>query len=226
MTDFLLVHGAWHGGWCWNSLAERLRAKGCRVVTPTLTGLADRSHLLGPDVTLETHITDVVNTARWLEMDDFVLCGHSYGGMVISGAAEHLADRLRGIVFVDAFFPANGQSCSDIAGSSPAKDSEVKPPPVEWFDIADPEGRAQVERLMTPHPANTMLQPVGLTGARERVGRKTYVLAGMWKRPYFVAAYEALSQDPAWRVYKTPTGHHPMLDAPDQLTEILLEAAG
>jgi pimeloyl-ACP methyl ester carboxylesterase len=226
MTDFLLVHGGWHGGWCWNGLADRLRAKGGRVVAPTLTGLADRSHLFGPEITLETHITDVVNTAKWMEMKDIVLCGHSYGGMVISGAAEHLEDRLRGIVFIDAFFPANGQSCSELMGTSPAQDAALPPPPVEAFDIADPEGRAQVERLMTPHPANAARQPVRLTGARERVARKAYVLATGRERPYFAAPYHALAQDPAWRVYETPTGHHPMIDAPDQLTDILLEVAG
>src|SRR6201985_2153222 len=89
---FVLVHGAWHGGWCWRRVADKLRAKGHRVSTPTLTGLADRSHLLSEKVNLTTHVTDVVNLLRWEELTDIVLCGHSYGGLVVTGAADKASE--------------------------------------------------------------------------------------------------------------------------------------
>jgi pimeloyl-ACP methyl ester carboxylesterase len=88
---FVLVHGAWHGGWCWQRVADRLRDKGHRVFTPTLTGLGERSHLLRAGVDLKTHIADVANVLKWERLTDVVLCGHSYGGFVISGVAEEMA---------------------------------------------------------------------------------------------------------------------------------------
>jgi len=223
MTDFLLIHGAWHGGWCWNAVLDRIRARGHRAVAPTLTGLADRSHLFSPSIGLNTHIADVVNTARWEEMDDIVLCGHSYGGMVISGAAELLEGKLAGIVFVDAFFPSDGQSCGDITGHVTPRDSAIPPPPADWFGIANADDCARVAQLMTPHPANTIGDRITLSGARERVPKKAYVLAGNRKRPYFQGPYEALSKNPTWRTFDLPTGHHPMLDAPDALVNIFVE---
>src|SRR5438128_9540659 len=90
MATFVLVHGAWHGSWCWNRVRKALEAQGHAVFTPTLTGLAERSHLLSPQIDLETHILDVVNLIRWEELSDVVLCGHSYGGAVISGAADRI----------------------------------------------------------------------------------------------------------------------------------------
>ena len=89
-STFVLVHGAWHGGWCWVRVADRLRAQGHTVFTPTLTGLGERAHLFGPGITLATHITDVVNLIKWEGLSDVVLCGHSYGGFVVSGTREAL----------------------------------------------------------------------------------------------------------------------------------------
>jgi pimeloyl-ACP methyl ester carboxylesterase len=109
---FVLVHGAWHGGWCWRRVADLLTRQGHRVFTPTLTGLGERSHLLNSAIDLETHITDVVNVFRWENIENAVLCGHSYGGWVISGVAEaleSLAVPLAAIVFLDAHLPENGQ---------------------------------------------------------------------------------------------------------------------
>jgi pimeloyl-ACP methyl ester carboxylesterase len=226
LTDVLLVHGGWHGGWCWDAVAHRLARLGHRVLAPTLSGLGDRSHLGASTVGLDTHITDVVNAATWGELDDFVLCGHSYGGMVISGAAEHLVGRIRGLVYVDAFLPANGQSCADLAsGSPPVRDSLVPPPPAEAFGIASATERARVQRLMTPHPANTLLDTVALTDARDRIERKTYILATSSSTPDFARAHASIAADPAWRTFGLPTGHHPMMDAPDALVDIISESA-
>ena len=227
MTDVLLVHGGWHGGWCWDAVAHRLAGLGHRVLAPTLSGLGDRSHLCASTVGLDTHITDVVNAATWGGLDDFVLCGHSYGGMVISGAVEHLVGRIRGLVYVDAFLPANGQSCADLTsgGPPPARDSLVPPPPAEAFGIASATERARVQRLMTPHPANTLLDTVALTDARDRIGRKTYILATSSANPDFARAHASIAADPTWRAVGLPTGHHPMMDEPDAVVDIILESA-
>ncbi|HZL31950.1 MAG TPA: alpha/beta fold hydrolase [Pseudolabrys sp.] len=111
---FVLVHGAWHGGWCWVRVATLLRAQEHAVFTPTLTGLGERAHLLGPDIDLSTHITDVVNLMKWEDLDGVTLCGHSYGGMVISGVAEQMERAISSLVFLDAFLPKNGEAVEDI----------------------------------------------------------------------------------------------------------------
>jgi len=223
MTDFLLVHGAWHGGWCWNELSDRLRAKGHRVVAPTLTGLGERSHLMGPDVGLGTHIADVVNAADWEELNQFVLVGHSYGGIVVSGATERLRGRIAGLVYIDAVYAEDGQSCSDISGNVPERGSALPVPPVAIFGIADPSHAERVARLMTPHPANTLLDRVTLTGALEPILTKAYILAELRNNPLFAKSHDMLSADPSWSTFKIATGHHPMLDAPDELAELLLK---
>ena len=107
-ATFVLVHEAAHGGWCWQRVADRLTAKGHRVLAPTLTGLCERSHLLNDKIDLTVHINDMVNEIKWKDLDQIVLVGHSYGGMVITGVAEQLASRIASIVYLDAFLPGDG----------------------------------------------------------------------------------------------------------------------
>src|SRR5262245_4483830 len=111
---FVLVHGAWHGGWCWRRVADILERQGHKVFAPTLTGLGERSHLMRAGINVSTHATDVVNLIQWEDLAGVVLCGHSYGGMVVSGVAEQVADRIASIVFLDAFVPENGDSMLDL----------------------------------------------------------------------------------------------------------------
>jgi pimeloyl-ACP methyl ester carboxylesterase len=113
MSVYVLVHGAWGGSWVWKRIRKGLQACGHDVFTPTLTGVGERSHLRSRQVDLDTHIADVVNLIRWEELSDVVLCGHSYGGCVVTGAADRLADRISALVYVDAFVPENGQSLHD-----------------------------------------------------------------------------------------------------------------
>src|ERR1700683_2177449 len=105
---FVLVHGAWHGGWCWRRVADRLSAKGHYVVAPTLSGVGERSHLPPDVINLTTQINDVVGEIKWKDLDNIVLVGHSYGGMVITGVAEQMRDRIAAMVYLDAFQPADG----------------------------------------------------------------------------------------------------------------------
>ncbi len=113
MANFVLVHGAWHGGWCYARVAKLLRAAGHDVYTPTLTGVGERAHLTGFPVTLDTHIQDVVNVIEYEDLSDVILCGHSYGGMVITGVAAALGGRIRTLFYLDAFVPKDGESLAD-----------------------------------------------------------------------------------------------------------------
>jgi pimeloyl-ACP methyl ester carboxylesterase len=233
---FVLVHGAWHGGWCWRRVADILSAQGHRVLTPTLTGLGERSHLLqaGMRIGLDTHVADVVNVLRWEGLADVVLCGHSYGGMVVSGAAERLPpDAIRSLVFVDAFVPDNGQSLLDL-GSANVKDmigklveqkaGAVPPVPAAAFRVNERD-RAWVDGLCTPQPLATMTDRLTLTGARERIANKTYIRAAGYPSPGFDAAKAKVSAAGGWRVTELPCGHDTMVDLPEQTAALLLEAA-
>src|SRR5262249_14497470 len=114
MITYVLVHGAWHGGWCWKKVTPLLRASGYAVFTPTLTGLGERSHLLSPEVSLHTHIQDVVAVVEYEDLREVMLVGHSYGGMVITGVAERVPARLSQLVYLDAFVPEHGQALLDL----------------------------------------------------------------------------------------------------------------
>jgi pimeloyl-ACP methyl ester carboxylesterase len=182
---FVLVHGAWHGGWCWQRVADRLRGGGHAVFTPTLTGLGERSHLLREGVDLKTHITDVVNVMKWEGLSDVVLCGHSYGGFVISGVAEQMAPAIRSIVFLDAFVPRNGESVLDLTGPAVQEgirnalqrgDIAIPPRAAEAFGVNEAD-RAWVDRLCVGQPIATFTDKIALSGARERIARKSYIRA-------------------------------------------------
>ncbi len=114
MATYVLVHGAWHGSWCWKRVRKALQAAGHDVFTPTLTGVGERSHLNSPGVNLSTHIADVANLIRWEELSDVILCGHSYGGCVISGAADSVSDRIRAVVYLDAFVLEDREALIDL----------------------------------------------------------------------------------------------------------------
>jgi pimeloyl-ACP methyl ester carboxylesterase len=230
---FVLVHGAWHGGWCWQRVADRLRGGGHRVFTPTLTGLGERSHLLRTGIDLKTHIADVVNVMKWEQLTDVVLCGHSYGGMVISGVAEQMAAAIRSIVFLDAFVPRNGEAVQDLTGPAVREaaaaamqcgDIVIPPRPAEAFgvNVAD---RAWVDRLCVGQPIGTFTDKIVLTGAVDRIARKSYIRAASYPNPGFDRALAAVRADPSWRTYAVSCGHDVMVDDPDRLSEILLEAA-
>jgi pimeloyl-ACP methyl ester carboxylesterase len=230
---FLLVHGAWHGGWCWRRVADLLQAKGHKVFAPTLTGLGERSHLMRAGIDLTTHVTDIVNVMKWEELSGVVLCGHSYGGMVVSGVAEQMADRIASIVFLDAFVPDNGDAMADLTSqvvrdglTAATEKGEIGMParPAAAF-LVNEKDQAWVDRLCGPHPIGTMTEKIKLTGARERIAKKAYIRAGAYPNPGFDKALARVKADPSWRTYAVPCGHDVMVDMPERLTEILIEVA-
>jgi pimeloyl-ACP methyl ester carboxylesterase len=232
-NTFVLVHGAWHGGWAWRRVADRLRARGNIVFTPTLTGLGERSHLRHPTIDLSLHIADVLSVIKYEGVRDFVLVGHSYGGCVISGVAEAMPDAIRSIVFLDAFIPGNGDATLDLV--QPAVQDVIRAAltrgetTVPVRDAAafkvNEKDRAWVDALATPQPIGTMTEKIKLTGARDRVARKTYIRASGYPNVSFDKAYARVKADRSWRTYEVPCGHDVMIDEPDRLTEILLEVA-
>jgi len=228
MATFVLVHGAWHGAWCWRRVARLLARGGHEVFTPTLTGLGERSHLLTPDVDLATHILDVINDMKWHELNDVVLVGHSYGGMVISGVAEAMEKSIASFVMLDAFFPESGQALIDLAAPA-VRDgllaaqrdgaSTVPPRSAAMFNVNEND-RAWVDAQCTPQPIQCMLRKLSLSGARERIARKSYIRAANYPSPPFDAALEK-ARSRGWRTYEVACGHDVMLDAPERLAEIL-----
>ncbi len=230
---FVLVHGAWHGGWCWQRVADRLRQDGHTVFTPTLTGVGERAHLLRAGIDLKTHITDIANVLKWEDLKDVVLCGHSYGGFVISGVAEQAAPSIRSIVFLDAFVPNNGESVQDltgpavkeaIAGALQRGEIAIPPRAAEAFNV-NPADRAWVDRMCVGQPIATFTDKIALTGARDRIARKSYIRAAHYPNPGFDRALGEARANAAWRTYDVPCGHDVMVDMPDRLSEILLEVA-
>ena len=230
---FVLVHGAWHGGWCWCRVADRLRARGDIVFTPTLTGLGERAHLLHPNIDLSLHVADVLGLIKCERLNNIVLVGHSYGGFVISGVAEAVANKISSIVFLDAFLPDNGESLLDVVqpavqeviqGVLDRGDTTVPVRDAAAFKVNEKD-RPWVDSLATPQPIGTMTEKIKLTGARERVATKTYIRAAGYSNVSFDKAYARTKADRSWRTYEVPCGHDVMIDKPDRLAEILLEVA-
>jgi hypothetical protein len=231
---FVLVHGAWHGGWCWRRVADLIEAKGHKVYAPTLTGLADRSHLLSKEVILDTHIADIAGLFKWEDLKDVCLAVHSYGGWPGSGALEQIGDRVSSIVWVDAFKPENGQRGVDFASefsrkaleAAVAKGEPGRPaPPASAFAVNEKD-RAWVDSKTTPQPNGVALQPIKLTGAREKTAKKAYIRAPKYPQPAFDKAYAECKADKTWQTFETTTaGHDIMVDDPAWLTDILIKVA-
>jgi pimeloyl-ACP methyl ester carboxylesterase len=217
-ATFVLVHGAWHGGWCWQRVCDRLTARGHRVFAPTLTGVCERSHLDSPSVDLSTQIRDVVNEIRWKDLENVVLVGHSYGGMVISGVAEQVAAKIASIVYLDAFVPADGQSIGDLGGKVDAGPFTA-PIPAARFAVNEAD-RAWVDSKMTPQSTACFTEKIKLTGAYQRIARKAYIRAKNFAG--FATTLEKVRNDPSWKTWVVDCGHDVMLDKPDELTSILM----
>jgi pimeloyl-ACP methyl ester carboxylesterase len=234
MSTFVLVHGAWHGSWCWKHVRRALQEQGHEVFTPTLTGVADRSHLLSPAVNLDTHINDVVNLIRWEELSDVVLCGHSYGGCVVSGVADRIPDRVGALVYLDAFVLEDGESLHqtlppDVQNAQmegAARDGEgwkVPPIPAEVFKV-NARDADWVNRQCTVQPVGTLQQPLKLTGGIGKVKNVTFILATGWDATPFPAFYER-AKAKGWKTLTMDCGHDVMLDMPAELTQALIEVS-
>ena len=234
MATFVLVHGAWHGSWCWKRVRLALQQLGHEVFTPTLTGVGERAHQLNPGVNLETHIDDVLNLLHWEELDEVVLCGHSYAGCVVSSVADRIPDRIGQLVYLDAFVPESGRSLHDCLPEEQralqldlarqvGEGWKVPPIPAEVFNV-NAADRAWVDRQCTAQPIATFQQPVLRSGKPYPADRTTYVLATGWEGSPFPQFHER-AVSAGWRTRTLAGGHDLMLDMPAETTQILLSAA-
>ncbi len=235
MATYVLVHGAWHGSWCWKRVRKALQAAGHEVYTPTLTGLGERSHLNSPAVNLETHIADVANLIRWEELTDFILCGHSYGGCVVSAVADRMPERIRALIYLDAFVLEDGECLLDL--QSPAQTQamreqvktagdgwKVAPIPGEVFRV-NARDSAWMNAQCTPQSLACFEQRIKLTGGLERVRNVTHILATDFQEDMPFPALHERAKAKGWKTRTISCGHDVMLDRPDELTALLLEYA-
>jgi pimeloyl-ACP methyl ester carboxylesterase len=229
-STFVLVHGAWHGGWCWNRLVPLLHAAGHRALTITLTGLGDRAHLNSPAVDLNTHVTDVVSMLEMDDLNDVVLVGHSYGGMVICGAAERAWRRIRRLVYLDALVPRHGQSGFDLNSPQFREKLEQEAtkkgdgfkimPMVDILGITDAQDLEWVRARLRPQPIGTFRQPVDAPAFASNIP-STFILC---KQFGFHATAERCRQN-GWPVLEIDCGHDAMVVKPQELSELLVSVA-
>lgn len=230
---FVLVHGAWHGGWCWKKLTPLLRAAGHNVYTPTLTGLGERAHLLNPQIGLGTHIEDICALLEYEDLRNVILLGHSYGGMVITGVAEVAAQRLSHLIFLDAFVPLDGQSVLDTRsdGGAPVRkiaqelgDGWKVPIAKATFGVTDEADVAWMSARITPQPLRTFEEPVRLTNPATLALPRSYILCRQ-NEPTLFDAHAQRVKNEGWGYFELLTGHDAMITAPTELASILLEVA-
>jgi len=210
-----------------------LRNAGHDGVTPTLTGLGERSHLAHPDIDLNMHVEDIVAVLGYEDLRDVVLVGHSYGGMVITGVAARSAERLAHLVYLDAFVPDAGQSLLDFVGDRAAPFRQqaeaaggfLPPFPVEAYGVTAEADMAWVQPKLTPQPFKTFTQPVGDLEAVGALPPRTYIYCGNPAMGPFDQFAERTKMASGWRYRELETGHDAMVTMPQELTEILLELA-
>jgi len=236
LSNFVLVHGAWHGGWCWKRVKNLLLREGHIVCTPTLTGLGNRSHLLSRDINLDTHILDIVRAIETEELTNVVLCGHSYGGVVITGVADRITSRIASVVYLDAFIPENGKSQRDLLPKERLSDMDIlvkekgegwKAPPrnAMSFMVQKHEDREWVDRLCVDHPYATMTQPIKLTNNWKKIRHKKFIKATLYTTSPFEPFAECSRNDPEWCYEEIRSGHDVMIDSPEELASSLIAAA-
>jgi pimeloyl-ACP methyl ester carboxylesterase len=242
MANFILVHGAWHGAWCWREVVRELTGAGHRVHAVTLTGVGERRHLMSPLITLETHIADVMNAIEAEEMQDVVLAVHSYAGMLGTAVADRMPGRLKHLVYVDAVVPKPGESWGSthasatrearVAAAEASPDYSFPPPDPKAYGLAG-KLHEWVQRRQTPHPGHTYLAPLQFDVARVCATPRTFIDC---HQPA-LATIDAIRQrvrdpqfwDGAWQsggsLVPLATGHDPMVSEPVALARLLAARA-
>jgi pimeloyl-ACP methyl ester carboxylesterase len=237
MTTYVLVHGAWGGAWVWRRVLGPLRAAGHEVHAVTLTGDGERAHLRHAGISLDDHIADVVGLVDAEELNGIVLVGHSYGGLVITGAADRLtardAGRVKQLVYVDAMVPLPGEGWGtshppEIAQARLAAarehDNALPPPDPGVFGL-DAADRDWLQRRHVPHPFGMYREPLSFDAARWAALPRCFVDCTEPAYPTIDAMRARVRQQPGWRIEVLPTGHFPMVSMPQQMVQLLLSLA-
>ena len=229
---FVLVHGAWHGGWCWALVADALRARGHRVFTPTCTGLGERAHLISKDITLDTFGTDVAAVIEAEELNDVVLVGHSFAGSVVSILAERMPQRLRQLIYLDALIVEPGRSPFDSippelvaarrkAAQETSGGVSLPNPPPSAFGVPDGAGADWIRRRMTPHPISTYESRLNIKGPVGNNLPRTYIHCTRPSYEALEASRTWVKAQTGWRWLEIATGHDAMVVDPEGLTRML-----
>jgi pimeloyl-ACP methyl ester carboxylesterase len=226
MATFVLVHGATAGGWVWREVPGLIRQLGHQVYVCTLTGLGERSHLLNPDIDLDTHIQDVVNTIRFEDLDQVTLIGHSYGGAVITGVAEQIPERLSYLIYVDAVVLQDGEKVMDLwpPDMIEAARQEIQAHGEGWYlSGEDPEDPRFVD-----HPAKSLFQSITIGNVDSAALPHVYIFCTekeeMGPSGSGIVRSAERAQALGWEYYELPTGHHPMWTMPQELVSLLVKA--
>ena len=232
MTTFVLVHGAWAGAWKWRRVAPMLRRAGHDVHTPTLTGVGERAHLASPEIDLATHVEDVVALMAMEDVSEAVVVGHSYSGMVVTGVAERVPERLRRLVYLDAFVPEDGRCALDYVVPERAaafreqgeRTGFVDPPPPSLWGVVAPGDVAFARQRDVRHPYRCFTERLRVVNSSAAALPKTFIhctspATGTFDQ--FAAKYRS---DPRWRFHELKTGHDSMILVPDELAALLQAA--
>ena len=228
-VTFVLVHGAWHGGWCWRFVRPLLEQAGHRVYAPSLTGLGERRHLARDDIDLDTHITDVVSLIEMEDLREVVLVGHSYGGMVITGAADRAHEPIARLVYLDAFVPEDGKCALDYVVPERAarmreegeRTGSVTPPPLSLWGITRQEHIDFIKPREVRHPYRTMSQKINLSGKNTKSIPKTFIYCSSPATGSFDQLAAKYRDDPSWKFFELKTGHDAMILMPERVAELL-----
>ena len=235
MTTFVVAHGAWSAGWAWKKMRPLLRAHGHELVTPTYTGIGERSHLATPAVNLSTHVADILGVLEFEDLHDIVLVGHSYGGMVATMVADRVSARIAHLVYLDAFVPRDGQALVDLVGPEPAAGMRagalakgegwrVPPNPLPPDTGADDVAWALPRRVM--QPLASFEERVSLTGALERLARTYIYCTRSGPGDVFAQFARRARGEAGWNYRQIDASHNPHITKPEVLAGLLDETAG
>ena len=236
MATYLLVHGAWHGGWCWREVRAGLELLGHKTYAPTLTGLGERAHLLSADITLDTHIGDVAKIIEDEQLEEVVLVGHSYAGALLPGVAERLPDQISRLVFLDAAILKDGESLFSLVDPAIVEDRRrearrlhdglaIPVPSGEALGIRDAALWAEVAPRLTPHPIATYDSPARLSGMPGAGLACDYIRCVEPEYAPLAWARER-ARHYGWPMHDLPSGHDAMLIAPADLVSLLDQVGG
>ncbi|WP_333863581.1 alpha/beta hydrolase [Sphingobacterium sp.] len=230
---YVLVHGAWHGGWCWQDVAQRLTDAHYRVYAPTLTGLGERRHLIEPSTDIDTHIQDIVNLIEMEDLHDVYLVGHSYAGAVIAGVADRIPSRLHKLIFLDAMIVENGQSpislqpkaVQELQLKNIQRKENFAPFDVALFGVTAPSMVSWVKERLSPQPFGTFAQPLHLKHQYGNGLPLVYIACTDPQLPIMKEMSQKVRADQklSWQYREIATGHDAMLTEPKKLADMLME---
>ena len=235
---FVLVHGAFHGGWCWRAVAAALRDAGHSVFTPTLTGLGERRHLMSANLTIDTFVADIANLIEAEDLSEVRLVGHSFGGAIISGVADRMPHRLSRLVYLDAVTPLAGKSLFEMMperehsarmaalAQLPDGQMQVPPPTAKHFGVDNADQAAWVERRLTPHPTGGYTSPVVLHNPIANGVPAAYIRCTAPVFPINDPCAAFAASQPDWQYREIATGHDAMISAPEELALLLIGLEG